>query len=357
MIVLVYVFGCVLCVLYIMRVLVTGGAGFIGSHLCLRLLADGHQVISIDSLTSYYCKRLKLEAITKLANVGVVNYTVDITDMASLHGIFKSFSPEVVVHLAAQAGVRYSIDHPIECMHTNVQGTVSVLECCRNFHVHKVIIASSSSVYGVGAETPFSENRPSGQLVSPYAASKQAVEALGQSYQSLYKFPVLCLRFFTVYGPGGRPDMAVWKFIAAIEAGDQVPRFGDGQALREFTYIDDIIDGVVSGILRNEPGFSVVNLGGGSSHTVNELIEAIEQASGKSAKINTLPIQPGDVPLTAACQIRAQKMLGFTPKVSLQEGINRTVNWYREWLKQITIESETDAAETANTASSTPRGI
>merc|ERR1712050_694091 len=237
---------------------------------------------------------------------------------------------DCVVHLAAQAGVRYSVQNPTDVGVTNVDGTNIIIEVSHEYKIPNLLCASSSSVYGANSVAPFDEDQTCDKPISPYAASKRANELFAFSHWHLYKTPITMLRFFTVFGPRGRPDMAAFKFIKKIDSGDPIDKYGDGSAIREFTYIDDIVDGVLASIDTAHP-WLVVNLGGGSTHTLNELIECVEKHVGKKAIINQLPDQMGDVLLTSADQAVASKSLGFSPKISLDEGIKRTVEWYLSW--------------------------
>lgn len=317
-----------------MRVLVTGGAGFIGGHTVQRLLQRGDDVVVVDNVNKYYDPTIKrncldiLKACACTKGSGKLTiYEVDIGDKEKLRSIFDTEKPEAVCHLAAQAGVRYSIENLDENVAINIIGTTNIFECSREFGVKNIVAASSSSVYGDTAIPPFSEDQVCDKPISPYAATKRACELFGYTFHHLYKLNITMLRFFTVYGPRGRPDMAIFKFIDKIYNGRAIDKYGDGSMIREFTYIDDIVDGVVKAVDTISP-FEIVNLGGGSTHTLNELIETIEKHVGKKATINQLPMQPGDVPLTSADQTVAKRVLGFSPKIDFDEGIRRTVEWY-----------------------------
>lgn len=321
-----------------MRVLVTGGAGFCGGHTAQRLLRRGDDVAVVDNLNSYYDVEIKkscLEILRKTAEecTGKLSiYKVDITDLQELRKVFEEFRPQRVCHLAAQAGVRYSIDNLDENISINITGTTNIFELSRAFKVENVAAASSSSVYGKSSTAPFSEDQVCDKPVSPYAATKRACELFGHTFHHLYKLNITMLRFFTVYGPRGRPDMAAFKFINSIQHGKPIDKYGDGSAVREFTYIDDIVDGIIQAIDRVHP-WLVVNLGGGSTHTLNDFISTIEKHMGVKAAINQMPDQPGDVPLTSADQTVAKRELEFSPKVGLDEGIRRTVEWYRGYVE------------------------
>lgn len=319
-----------------MKVLLTGGAGFIGGHTTERLLQRGDDVVVIDCVNSYYdvsIKRATIELLKECAASSPGKLTfheVDLVDREKVRKIFEETKPDVVCHLAAQAGVRYSIEHVDENVATNILGTTNILECARDYKPRNVVIASSSSVYGQSSVAPFSEDQICDKPISPYAATKRACELFGYTFHHLYKINITMLRFFTVYGPRGRPDMAVFKFIDRITKGQSIDKYGDGSMIREFTYIDDIVDGVIASIDTTSP-FEIVNLGGGSTHTLNELIASIEKHVGKPAALNLLPVQPGDVHITSADQKNAARVLKFSPKVSLDEGIRRTVEWYNGW--------------------------
>lgn len=320
-----------------MRVLVTGGAGFIGGHTAQRLLRRGDDVAVVDNLNHYYDVAIKKNCLdilreTAAESTGKLHiYEVDITDKAKLKTVFEEFKPQRVCHLAAQAGVRYSIENLDENVSINVTGTTNVFELCHKYGVENVAAASSSSVYGKSSKAPFSEDQTCDKPVSPYAATKRADELFGHTFHHLYKLNITMLRFFTVYGPRGRPDMAAFKFIDCIHHGKPIDKYGDGSAIREFTYIDDIVDGVIASIDRIHP-WLIVNLGGGATHSLNELISTIEKHMKTNANINQLPDQPGDVPLTSACQKVAKRELGFSPKITLDEGIRRTVEWYQAYV-------------------------
>jgi len=319
-----------------MKVLLTGGCGFIGGHTAERLLKRGDDVVVVDIMNSYYDVEIKksclkiLEECAKNCAGKLVVHHVDIVDKAALREIFAQELPDAVCHLAAQAGVRYSIENLDENVSTNIIGTTNIFECAREFKVKNIVAASSSSVYGDTSKAPFSEDQWCGRPISPYAATKRACELFAYTFHHLYKLNITMLRFFTVYGPRGRPDMACYKFIDRITKGQAIDKYGDGSAIREFTYIDDIIDGVIASIDKVS-SFEIVNLGGGSTHTLNELISTIEKHLGLKAKLNLLPDQPGDVPITSADQAVAKRVLGFAPQISLDEGVKRTVTWYKEY--------------------------
>mmetsp|Transcript_45754 Transcript_45754/g.118371 ORF Transcript_45754/g.118371 Transcript_45754/m.118371 type:complete len:327 (+) Transcript_45754:68-1048(+) len=322
-----------------MRVIVTGGAGFIGGHTTEFLLRRGDDVAIVDSMNSYYdpaIKRNCLEILKKTASECKGKFTfhqVDFRDKAELEKVFlEDRVPDAVCHLGAQAGVRYSIEHLDENISINIVGTTNILELCRDHKVKNCVCASSSSVYGMSSTAPFDEGQVCDKPVSPYAATKRTCELFGHTFHHLYKMNITMLRFFTVYGPRGRPDMAAFKFINCIHNDKPIDKYGDGSAIREFTYIDDIVKGVVASIDTVSP-WLVVNLGGGATHTLNDLIATIEKHVGKKAVINQMPNQPGDVQITSADQAIAKEKLGFAPEVAFDEGIRRTVEWYFEYIK------------------------
>jgi UDP-glucuronate 4-epimerase len=314
-----------------MNFLVTGGAGFIGSHVCERLLCDGHSVWAFDDLNDFYdpqFKRANLRDIQALAQPFEF-FHGDLTDRAALDELFSSVKFDQVIHLAARAGVRPSIAQPALYQRVNVEGTVNVLEAARTTGVKKITIASSSSVYGVNAKVPFSESDPIFSAVSPYAASKLACESLGHTWHHLYKMDVAMLRFFTVYGPRQRPDLAIHKFTNLIDAGRPIPVFGDGSTARDHTHISDILEGIVA-CTQREFGFEIFNLGESQTVKLSELISLIENALGKKAVIDRQPLQPGDVPITFADISKARAQLGYEPKVKVEKGIPLFVDWFRK---------------------------
>jgi len=311
--------------------LVTGGAGFIGSHVCERLLADGHAVWAFDDLNDFYdpqIKRGNLRDIQSLAKPFEFLHG-DLTDRAAVEELFGSVKFDQVIHLAARAGVRPSLAEPALYQRVNVEGTVNILEAARRNGVKKITIASSSSVYGVNAKVPFSEGDPIFSAISPYAASKLACEALGHVYHHIYGLDVAMLRFFTVYGPRQRPDLAIHKFARLISAGKPIPVFGDGSTARDYTFITDILDGVLA-CTRKEFGFEIFNLGESQTVTLSQLIEFLEQALGQKAILDRQPLQPGDVPITFADVSKARARLEYQPRVKIAEGIPLFVDWFRK---------------------------
>lgn len=314
-----------------MNFLVTGGAGFIGSHVCERLLRDGHAVWALDDLNPFYDPALKKDNIREIQSLAKPFEFVfgDITDRAALDELFSSVKFDQIIHLAARAGVRPSLEEPALYQRVNVEGTVNVLEAARLNGVKKIIIASSSSVYGVNSKVPFSESDPIFSAISPYAASKLACEALGHVYHHIYGMDVTMLRFFTVYGPRQRPDLAIHKFTKLISAGKPIPVFGDGSAARDYTYVDDIVDGVIACTQKNF-GFEVFNLGESQTVKLDELIALLEKSLGKKAVINRQPPQPGDVPITFADISKARAKLGYNPKTKIGQGIPKFVEWFKK---------------------------
>ena len=314
-----------------MNFLVTGGAGFIGSHVCERLLRDGHRVWAFDDLNDFYDPQVKRRNLDEIEALGLPFkfFHGDLCDAAALDKIFSSVKFDQVIHLAARAGVRSSLEQPALYQRVNVEGTVNVLEAARKADVKKITIASSSSVYGVNAKVPFSERDPIFSAVSPYAASKLACEALGHTWHHIYKMDVAMLRFFTVYGPRQRPDLAIHKFTKLIDAGKPIPVFGDGSTARDHTHISDILEGVIA-CTQREFGFEIFNLGESQTVKLCELIALIENALGKQAVIDRQPLQPGDVPITFADISKARRMLGYQPQVKVEKGIPLFVDWFRK---------------------------
>jgi UDP-glucuronate 4-epimerase len=330
-------------------VLVTGAAGFVGFHLARRLIADGHAVVGLDNLTPYYDVALKRARLTELAPLpGFAFVEADLADRAAMAAVFDTHRPTHVVHLAAQAGVRYSIDHPFAYADSNLTGFLTVLEECRRAGVAHLVYASSSSVYGGNRKLPFSTADSVDHPVSLYAATKKANELMAHAYCHLYGFPATGLRFFTVYGPWGRPDMAYWKFADAIFAGRPIDVYNHGQMARDFTYIDDIVEAMVRLIpqpaapdptfdpARPNPATSwaphrVYNIGATRPEPLMDMIGALERAIGRTAEKRFLPMQPGDVRETWADVADLEAAVGFRPQVPLDEGIDRFVAWFRRW--------------------------
>ena len=313
-----------------MNFLVTGGAGFIGSHVCERLLLEGHRVWAVDDLNDFYDPLIKRRNLQELKDLGRPFEFIhaDLTDVRAVNELFGSVKFDQVIHLAARAGVRPSLDQPVLYLRVNAEGAVNLLEAARRNGVRKLTMASSSSVYGVNAKIPFCESDAIFSAVSPYAASKLASEALGHVYHHLYGLDIAMVRFFTVYGPRQRPDLAIHKFTRLIDAGKPIPVFGDGSTARDHTYITDILDGVFA-CTRQEFGFEIFNLGESQTIRLDRLIELIEKALGKKAVIDRQPLQPGDVPITYADITKAREKLGYDPKVKAELGIPLFVEWFR----------------------------
>jgi UDP-glucuronate 4-epimerase len=310
-----------------MRILVTGGAGFIGSHLAERLLAAGHSVAILDDFNDFYNPRIKQTNIADFAK-DVDVYHADLRDAASVRNLFDREKFDVIAHLAARAGVRPSIQHPHLYYDTNVSGTLHLLEAARTVGIERFIFASSSSVYGASKTVPFSEDQRLTQTLSPYAATKIAAEFLCSTYSHLYQMRVVALRYFTVYGPRQRPDLAIHQFTRRIDAGQSIEQFGNGTTRRDYTYIDDVIQGTMAALQYQGPLFDIFNLGESQTIQLKELIVAIENALQKKAKINLLPEQPGDMPLTCADISKAKKLLGYNPTTRLSEGLPKFIDWF-----------------------------
>lgn len=313
-----------------MRILVTGGAGFIGSHLSERLLRDGHQVAIVDELNDFYSpavKRANLEAVRAAGPVSF--YEADICDEARLGAIGNEHRPEAIIHLAARAGVRPSLEQPLLYEQTNVRGTMALLEMARRFGIRKFVFASSSSIYGIANRVPFSEEDTLNLPISPYAATKLAGEKICYTYSHLYRLPIVCLRFFTVYGPRQRPDLAIHKFTKLIAEGRPVPMFGDGSSGRDYTFYSDTVSGIVAA-LDYPCEYDVFNLGNSHPIDLKTMIATIEDVVGKKAALQHMPDQPGDVPITYADISKAQRLLGYAPKTPFRQGIEAFVSWYRE---------------------------
>jgi len=312
-----------------MNFLVTGGAGFIGSHVCERLLRDGHSVWAFDDLNPFYDPQFKRRNLREIQSLAKPFEFVqgDITDRPALDEIFSSVKFDQVIHLAARAGVRPSLEQPGLYQRVNVEGTANVLEAARTNGVKKIIMASSSSVYGLNSKVPFSESDPVVTAISPYAASKLAGEALGHVWHHIYKMDVAMLRFFTVYGPRQRPDLAIYKFAKLICAGKPIPVFGDGAAARDYTFVTDTVDGVMA-CTRKEIGYDIFNLGESQTISLSRMIELLESALGKKASIDRQPLQPGDVPLTFANISKAREKIGYNPRVPFEQGIKKFTDWF-----------------------------
>src|SRR6266478_6918473 len=310
-----------------MRILVTGGAGFIGSHLAEKMLAGGHDVVILEDFNDFYDPQIKHANIAGFAN-DVTVYHVDLRDGESVRNLFHREKVNAITHLAARAGVRPSIQYPRLYYDTNVNGTLHLLEAARVTGVERFVFASSSSVYGASKTVPFSEDEHLSQTFSPYAATKVAGEFLCSTYSHLYNLRVVALRYFTVYGPRQRPDLAIHQFTRRIYAGQPIDQFGNGTTRRDYTYIDDIIQGTMAALKYQGPLFDIFNLGESETIQLKDLIAAIENVLGKRAKINQLPEQPGDMPLTCADISKARKLLGYKPTTRFSEGLPRFIDWF-----------------------------
>lgn len=313
-----------------MLILITGIAGFIGSHLGEKLVSIGHTVLGIDNFDPFYPKNFKIENLKQLNNSSQFSFfEEDIRNKVSINNIFESNKIDVVIHLAAKAGIRPSIEHVSEYYEVNINGTLNLLECMRQNGVSKIIFSSSSSVYGNNNKVPFSEMDAVDHPISPYAATKKSGELLCHVYSHLYRFDISCLRFFTVFGPRQRPDLAIHKFTRLIDLDKPLPFFGDGSTGRDYTYIDDIVEGIMCS-LNKLKGFNIYNLGESKVITLNKLIHTIESVINKRAILDRHPLQPGDVQQTFADITKARKELGYDPKYNLEIGIQKFVDWYKE---------------------------
>jgi nucleoside-diphosphate-sugar epimerase len=318
-------------------ILVTGAAGFIASKVCELLLQQGHTVVGIDNVNEAYDTRLKewrLKQIEQLS--GFTFYRLDITDRESLEKVFQTHRFSAVINLAARAGVRQSVENPWVYIDTNVTGTLNLLELCRTHEITKFVLASTSSLYGAHNPRPFREDADTNRALSPYAASKKAAEALCYTYHYLYQIDVTVLRYFTVYGPAGRPDMSLFRFIQWINEGRAVKIFGDGQQERDFTYVDDIARGTIAAL--QPVGYDVINLGSDTPVVLMDMVRLIEKLLGKSAVLDYVPRHPADVPATWADIGKAESILGWRPQHSFENGVTNSVRWYEEnweWAKDI----------------------
>ena len=313
------------------NILVTGGVGFIGSHVCERLLDAGHTVCALDDLNDFYDPAIKENTLRELqARAQYFAFVhADIANRIELNEVLSSMPFDQIIHLAARAGVRPSLEQPALYQRVNVEGTVNLLEAAKDRGIKKITIASSSSVYGINSKVPFSEVDPIFSSISPYAASKLACESLGHVYHHLYGMDICMLRFFTVYGPRQRPDLAIHKFAKLMHANKQITLFGDGNTSRDYTYIDDTVEGVVA-CTEREFGYQIINLGESQTVKLSRLIELLESAMETKAEINRQPVQPGDVPITYANIEKAQKLLGYDPQTKIEDGIPRFVEWFRQ---------------------------
>ena len=333
------------------KILITGAAGFIGFHLARRLLARGDEVLGLDNLNEYYDVKLKEDRLAQLsAERDFHFYKLDLVDREGIRRLFMEHAPDIVVNLAAQAGVRYAEKNPFAYIDSNLVGFAQILECCRHFKTQHLVFASSSSVYGANTRMPFSVHDNVDHPISLYAASKKANELMAHTYSHLYRLPVTGLRFFTVYGPWGRPDMALFLFTKAILNGDPINVFNFGKMRRDFTYIDDVVEGLVrvldkppspnvewSGD-RPDPGsslapYKIYNIGNNQPVELMRFIEVLETALGKKAEKNMMPLQPGDVPETYADVDDLVRDVGFKPGTAIEVGIERFVTWYRQYYR------------------------
>lgn len=310
-----------------MNLLVTGGAGFIGSHFVESALADGHSVSVIDCFNDFYSPEVKRQNLQN-SRSHIQLFECDIRDLETTNRVFQQVKPDAVVHFAARAGVRPSIRDPRLYIDTNITGTFNLLEAARSSGSNRFVFASSSSVYGVLKTAPFSESLCLNQTISPYASTKLAGEQLCSNFSHLYGMQCVALRFFTVYGPRQRPDLAIHSFSKAIYEGRPIQQFGDGSTRRDYTYIDDILQGISAALQYNGARYDVFNLGESQTTTLRDLIAQLEKALGKSAQIEILPEQPGDVPLTYADISKSRRLLGYDPHTPISEGIPRFVDWF-----------------------------
>jgi UDP-glucuronate 4-epimerase len=311
-----------------MKILLTGGAGFIGSHLTEQLLRDGNEVICVDNFNDYYDPDIKRRNIKQiLDNPHYQLVEADILDGKKLESIFSSQNIDTIVHLAARAGVRPSIQQPLLYEQVNVQGTMNLLELCRQYEIKDFVFASSSSVYGANENVPFRESDSVDNPISPYAATKKAGELVCYTYHKLYDISVNCLRFFTVYGPRQRPDMAIHKFAQLISDEKAIPVFGSGKSRRDYTFYSDIVQGIV-GAIQNCKGYNIYNLGESNTVELLYLIELIQDALGKKAILDFQPDQPGDVPITFADISKAKTELKYNPQINIEEGIKQFAEWF-----------------------------
>jgi len=319
-------------------ILLTGAAGFIGANTAQNLLNKGITVIGLDNLNNYYDVKLKDHRLNELKkNKNFIFYRADIEDLLALGGIFRKYKCDAVMNLAARAGVRYSMENPHVYMSTNAQGTLNLLEMCRQHKIRKFVLASTSSLYA-GQEMPFNEDLSVNTPISPYAASKKAAEVMAYTYHYLYGIDVTVFRYFTVYGPAGRPDMSIFRFIKWIDEGKPLQLFGDGSQSRDFTYVDDIAEGTIKGLKK--VGFKIINLGGNKPYQLMEMIECLEELLGKKASIDNLTFHKTDMKATWADIAQAKKVLNWHPKIGFKEGMKRTVAWYlanKKWLAKVKV--------------------
>lgn len=316
-----------------MKLLVTGAAGFIGMHVCERLLAEGHEVVGLDNFNDYYDVQLKRDRHARLEPHP--NYTaaeIDLVDRDAVMSLLKDHGIQRVCHLAAQAGVRYSIDHPHTYQQSNLEGFLNILEGCRHGGIERLAYASSSSVYGGNTKLPFSESDTVDTPISLYAATKKAAELMAHTYSHLFDLQTIGLRFFTVYGPWGRPDMAAWRFVKRLLAGEPIPVYNHGDMQRDFTFIEDIVSGVMGSLFADDlERYEVFNLGNCRSEKLMDFIGAIAESLGVEPQLDLMDMQPGDVPATYADISKARAKLGFDPATPISKGIPQFTQWYREY--------------------------
>lgn len=330
------------------RVLITGAAGFIGSHLAKKLISQGHEIIGVDNINDYYDPKLKGDRLKSIGDNNFTFYKVTLEDADELEEIFKQQHPDVVVNLAAQAGVRYSLENPRAYIDSNIVGFVNILECCRHYNIKHLIYASSSSVYGANTSKPFSTSDNIDHPLSLYAATKKSNELMAHTYSHLYNLPTTGLRFFTVYGPWGRPDMALFKFTKAIVNDETIDVYNHGNMMRDFTYVDDIVEAISRLVKRpaqSNPEWSganpdpsssyapykIYNIGNNSPVRLMEFVEAIENKLNKTAKKNYMDLQPGDVPETYANVDDLFRDIDFKPETTIQDGVNKFIDWYLDY--------------------------
>ncbi|MFB6231473.1 MAG: GDP-mannose 4,6-dehydratase [Salinibacter sp.] len=326
-----------------MHILVSGGAGFIGAHLCRRLLNDGHVVQAVDNFDPYYDREIKEEGIADLTGRPNFHfYEQDINNTAFLGSVLKGQSIDAIVHLAAKAGVRASIENPVGCAHFNITGTQSMLEFARQMEVKKFVFGSSSSVYGNNEKVPFAEEDAVHHPISPYAASKRSGELLAHTYHHLYDMTVHCLRLFTVYGPRQRPDLAIHKFARQLLTGQPITMYGDGTSSRDYTYVNDIIDGIVQSLHRahalDQEEYEIINLGGSETTELLDLIHGIGDALGIEPMIEQQPMPPGDVKRTYADISKARELLDWAPETSIDEGLEKFAEWVNDYYAERPVE-------------------
>ncbi|PTJ09528.1 NAD-dependent epimerase [Staphylococcus simulans] len=331
-----------------MKVLITGAAGFIGSHLAKRLISQGHEIIGVDNINDYYEPKLKEDRLKSIGDNNFTFYKITLEDADKLEEIFKEQHPDVVVNLAAQAGVRYSLENPRAYIDSNIVGFVNILECCRHYDVKHLIYASSSSVYGANTSKPFSTSDNIDHPLSLYAATKKSNELMAHTYSHLYNLPTTGLRFFTVYGPWGRPDMALFKFTKAIVNDETIDVYNHGNMMRDFTYVDDIVEAISRLVKRPaqpnpewsganpDPSssyapYKIYNIGNNSPVRLMEFVEAIENKLNKTAKKNYMDLQPGDVPETYANVDDLFRDIDFKPETTIQDGVNNFIDWYLDY--------------------------